>query len=103
MRSGEGFLLVYSVTDKARYVNCTKQYMYMRSGEGFLLCALLQAGQGMIKKIKTKKQKTKRRREVHGNIFFFLRVYECVGVGGRWGIAVWLLKNKFYIVQCVVT
>lgn len=71
MRSGEGFLLVYSVTDKARYVNCTKQYMYMRSGEGFLLCALLQTGQGMIKKIKTKKQKTKRRREVHGNIFFF--------------------------------
>lgn len=26
MRSGEGFLLVYSVTDKARYVNSTKQY-----------------------------------------------------------------------------
>lgn len=37
MRSGEGFLLVYSVTDRARYVNITKQYMYMRSGEGFLL------------------------------------------------------------------
>lgn len=35
MRSGEGFLLVYSVTDRARYVNKTKKYM--RLGEEFVL------------------------------------------------------------------
>lgn len=35
MRSGEGFLLVYSVTDRARYVNKTKKYM--RLGEKFVL------------------------------------------------------------------
>lgn len=46
--------------------------MYMRSGEGFLLCALNVTDRARYdKKIKTKKQKTKRRREVHGNIFFF--------------------------------
>lgn len=37
MRSGEGFLLVYSVTDRARYVNKTKKYRYMRLGEEFVL------------------------------------------------------------------
>lgn len=35
MRSGEGFLLVYSVTDRARYVNKTKKYV--RLGEEFVL------------------------------------------------------------------
>lgn len=35
MRSGEGFLLVYSVTDRARYVNKTKKYV--RLGEELVL------------------------------------------------------------------
>lgn len=73
MRSGEGFLLVYSVTDKARYVNCTKQYptcnYEIRRGVS-IVCFVTDRAR-YDKKIKTKKQKTKRRREVHGNIFFF--------------------------------
>lgn len=72
-------------------------YMYMRSGEGFLLCALLQTGQGMIKKIKTKKQKTKRRREVHGNIFFFWGSVSVSGWEGGGGLQFGCSRTNFIL------